>query len=158
MCDKLSHSVTLPAIASGKRVTRKHLATDSAVNPASEILKPPNSGTSKKLAWLLLCLTYNKNNKCNKPIKTRRIGSDITRTTRTETQLTDFFGVDRCIWGLGLRTGLRTIKLSSGSYQTGRIERSKRISAQKNTFALDPGLGSLIKAKKAGCQKQQQAT
>jgi hypothetical protein len=31
---------------------------------------------------------------CSNPIKTKRIGSDITRTTRTETQLTDFFGVD----------------------------------------------------------------
>jgi hypothetical protein len=30
------------------------------------------------------------------------------------------------------------------------------ISAQKNTFALNPGWGSLKKAKEAGCQKQQQ--
>jgi hypothetical protein len=31
---------------------------------------------------------------CSNPIKTKRNGSDITRTKRTEAQLTDFFGVD----------------------------------------------------------------
>ena len=45
-------------------------------------------------------------------------------------------------------TGLRTIKLRSGSYQTSRIERSKRVSAQKNTFALGPVWGSLPKQKR----------
>lgn len=95
MCDKLSHSVTLPAIAF-RETGNTETPGDrfSSESRPGEVRKTPKTGTFLKLAWLLLCLTYNKNNKCNNPIKTRRIGSDITRTTRTETQLTDFFGVD----------------------------------------------------------------
>ncbi|EEB59221.1 hypothetical protein PSPTOT1_4343 [Pseudomonas syringae pv. tomato T1] len=79
----------------------------------------------KKLAQLLLSLLHNKNKKRrSKPIKTRRNGSDITRTKRTEAQLTDFFGVDQLYRDLsvkGLATGQRTIKLPSGSSRTGGI-------------------------------------
>jgi hypothetical protein len=47
-----------------------------------------------KLAWLLLSLRYNNNKNQQHPIKTTCTGSDITRTTRTEAQLTDFFEED----------------------------------------------------------------
>ena len=96
MCDKLSQSVTLPAIAFRETGNTETLGDGfSAESQAHEVREAPETGTIRKLAQLLQSLTHNKNNNGLAPIKTTRIGSDITRTTRTETQLTDFFGVDR---------------------------------------------------------------
>ena len=98
MCDKLSHSVTLLGIEAretGNTETPGHDFSDELIGPF--LCRPRFSGNRKN--WhgfcYVLCTTKIKNR--SNPIKTRRIGSDITRTTRTETQLTDFFGVDRFV-------------------------------------------------------------
>jgi hypothetical protein len=98
MCDNLSHSVTLPAIT--VRETGNSETTGALfgfeLSPVFT-LKARFSGLSQ--SWHGICYvtcTTKITNRSN-PIKTRRIGSVITRTIRTETQLTDFFGVDRFV-------------------------------------------------------------
>jgi len=54
------------------------------------------------------------------------------------------------------RNRLEKNKTTSGSYPLVGSVTKKQISAQKNTFALDPGWGSPKTAVKGnGCQKQQ---
>lgn len=67
MCDNLSHSVTLTGIEAQKTGNTETLS-DDCHDPlfSSFSAKPRFPGPrqdSEKLAWLLLCLTYNKNNK-----------------------------------------------------------------------------------------------
>jgi hypothetical protein len=90
----LSQSVTLTVTSGMKRVTRKQFSCRLASHCRARSRNPLNSKVLQKLARLLLYVLYNKNNRRSTSIKTKRIGSDTTRTTRTETQLTDFFGVD----------------------------------------------------------------
>jgi hypothetical protein len=67
MCDNLSHSVTLTGIETqktGNTETPGHDFNGTSFLPFSAKPRFPGSRQdSEKLAWLLLCLTYNKNNK-----------------------------------------------------------------------------------------------
>jgi len=122
-----------------------------------KIFKPLFYKGFKKLARVLLYLFYNKNKKCSNPIKTKRTGSDITRTTRTETQLTDFFGVD----SFSEQRARHAVRNRTENNKTASRQRPDRldrfdksvISAQKNTFALDPEWGSLKKDVKGKVDK-----
>ncbi|CAI8944023.1 hypothetical protein EMIT0196MI5_50047 [Pseudomonas sp. IT-196MI5] len=66
-----------------KRVTRKQNAGFYLERKTLKIFKSLILKTFKKLAWLLLYLSHNKNKKiAANLIKTRRNDSDITKTTR----------------------------------------------------------------------------
>jgi hypothetical protein len=62
----------------------------------------------QKLAQVLLSLRHNKNNNLQQTNKNNIDGSDITRTKRTETRLTDFFGVDSFTGPAGTEARTRT--------------------------------------------------
>jgi hypothetical protein len=91
----LSHSVTLLGIVVMETGNTETLGKESEDSSAGEYPSKPRIPALLK-NWHGFCyvLRTTKITKCSNPIKTRRIGSDITRTTRTEAQLTDFFGVD----------------------------------------------------------------
>eukprot|EP01133_Synstelium_polycarpum_P014312 gene14312-16889_t len=89
----------------------------------------------------------------------RPTGSRVAKARSAETQLTDFFGEDvlRRVRLAETRNRIeKNKKLPQGSYPLVGSRAKKQISAQKNTFALDPGWGSPKTAVKGhGCQKQQ---
>ncbi|MDH0747703.1 hypothetical protein N5D61_15290 [Pseudomonas sp. GD03842] len=94
----MSQSVTLIGIQTqetGNTETPERFI--SMPQPGIAACEPRFSGICKNWHGSCYVLRTTKITNGSNPIKTRRIGSDITRTTRTETQLTDFFGVDRFV-------------------------------------------------------------
>jgi hypothetical protein len=105
----------------------------------------------------MLYLWYKNKKTHAAPNKNKTHGSGITRTNAAEAQLTDFFGEDTFFRGSPRsRTQNNKTAPRQPQYRLDQ-QRWKRLSAQKNTFALDPAWGSHKTAVKGhDHQKQQQ--
>lgn len=148
MCDKLSHSVTLLGIEAretGNTETPGHDFSDELIGQF--LCRPRFPGNRKNWHGFCYVLRTTKIKNRSNPIKTRRIGSDITRTRRTETQLTDFFGVDRFA-RLRPLDRAENNKTTFRRSRTGRIARSRQHQRSKKYVCSWPRMGVAQKAKK----------
>jgi hypothetical protein len=140
-----------------KRVTREQNADSVGVASKLKNHKPLKNNRFLKLARAMLYLWYKNKKTHAAPNKNKTHGSGITRTNAAEAQLTDFFGEDTFFRGSPRsRTQNNKTVPRQPQYRLDR-QRWKQLSAQKNTFALDPAWRSHKTAVKGhDHQKQQQ--